>query len=443
MKLKVEAYKLTNEMEGYMKRKIWALLMTLIMIATMVPAISFAADAGDSETVTITGTKVWDDNNDKEGKRPEASKIAFKLMQDGRALGEANLDSKDGNVWTYSFDIPKEKIGSKASIEVIEEFESDVYVENEAEHQNATVEFISTDVAKLEKVEPSPSGVDENVVDATGNNIAITKKGNDFIIWTDSPLSKDDEIEIVNIINDKYTSGKDGVSGFGPGSKVFVSGNNVELNGFEFTENSISWKTTSNQSLVWVGNYALETIEKTAWTITNKYVAPTPTPETININVNKVWKDEKAPEDFVRPGSVEVQLMANKEAVGDPVVLNEANGWKHTFEDLAKEDANGVEVAYTVKEVNVPEDYDAKVTGDMEQGFTVTNTYKPEDPTDNPATPPTDEPTTPPTDNPPATTVDNDKAPKTGDDFNPWIFTGIAVAALATAALFTSRRRRA
>lgn len=91
---------------------------------------------------------------------------------------------------------------------------------------------------------------------------------------------------------------------------------------------------------------------------------------TLDKSVNKVWDDNNNPD---RPKEVKVQLYADGKAVGNEITLNEANQWKHTFNDLAKY-ANGKEIAYTIKEVDVANGYKDKVEIGKDGNFTLTNT---------------------------------------------------------------------
>ncbi len=82
--------------------------------------------------------------------------------------------------------------------------------------------------------------------------------------------------------------------------------------------------------------------------------------------VTKVWEGDTAD---VRPASVQVQLMLNGKPVGDPVTLNAANGWKHTYTGL---DAKG---PYTVDEVTLAEGYVSTVEEGEGNTFVITNSY--------------------------------------------------------------------
>lgn len=121
-------------------------------------------------------------------------------------------------------------------------------------------------------------------------------------------------------------------------------------------------------------NYA-----KTA-TFTNEYKPKTPpvvvVPVKRTVSVVKHWVDEDN-RDKKRPESVTIQLLADGKETGKSLVLNEENGWSGYFGDLLKTE-NGREIEYTVKEVGSTKGYEAAITGNQSQGFTVTNTYKTE-----------------------------------------------------------------
>ena len=109
--------------------------------------------------------------------------------------------------------------------------------------------------------------------------------------------------------------------------------------------------------------------------------------------MTKVWDDNNN-QDGIRPEEVKVQLYADGQAVGPTITLNEANQWKHTFSDLAKY-ANGKEIAYTVKEVDVANGYTDKVEIGNDGNFTVTNTHTVKTPPSNESTTPSQSTPTP------------------------------------------------
>ena len=104
--------------------------------------------------------------------------------------------------------------------------------------------------------------------------------------------------------------------------------------------------------------------------ITNRY-----TPGMTSVSVMKFWDDDND-RDGKRPAEVEVQLLADGKASGNPVKLNKANGWRYTWTDLPEKDA-GTVINYTVKEVSV-KGYVVELRGDAVTGFVLINRYTPE-----------------------------------------------------------------
>lgn len=106
----------------------------------------------------------------------------------------------------------------------------------------------------------------------------------------------------------------------------------------------------------------------------------THTPETTQVKVNKVWKDNSN-SDKIRPDNVTVQLVADGNPVnGQTVTLNADNKWSASFTDLPKY-ANGRQIAYTVKEISTLGDYSVAITSNATKdgtfSYTVTNTHTP------------------------------------------------------------------
>ena len=134
-----------------------------------------------------------------------------------------------------------------------------------------------------------------------------------------------------------------------------------------------------------VANYATDITgnQDEGFTITN-----TNTADLIDIPVEKNWDGDTA-------NSTKITLFANGNEV-ETVELNATNNWKHTFTHLQKYNNDGSEVAYTIKEVgengNIIEldgkRFDVEYTGDVTQGFKVTNKrpLDPPTPTQTPKT---------------------------------------------------------
>ena len=89
-----------------------------------------------------------------------------------------------------------------------------------------------------------------------------------------------------------------------------------------------------------------------------------PTGGSTSVTVVKVWEDDGA--DVERPASIRVQLLRNGQAY-DTVTLNEANGWKYTWNRLSDS------AQWTVVEASVPEGYSVSISQNNNE-FVITNT---------------------------------------------------------------------
>lgn len=98
--------------------------------------------------------------------------------------------------------------------------------------------------------------------------------------------------------------------------------------------------------------------------IINTYINKT------NITVTKIWTGENKNQ----PKNISVQLYKNGKAHGKPVTIDKSNNWMYTWKDL---DANAT---WTVDELNVPDGYVKKITGNAQTGFIINNIYEEETP---------------------------------------------------------------
>ena len=96
--------------------------------------------------------------------------------------------------------------------------------------------------------------------------------------------------------------------------------------------------------------------------------------EKTEVSVEKKWADNEN-QDRVRPGSIQVQLYADETAQGEPIELNEDNGWKYTWSNLEKKSGSN-DIEYTVDEVSEPAGYTKTVTvNEAKTSYVITNTH--------------------------------------------------------------------
>lgn len=84
---------------------------------------------------------------------------------------------------------------------------------------------------------------------------------------------------------------------------------------------------------------------------------------TTSVSVQKVWKIDNGGE---QPESVKVQLKKDGQPYGNPVTLNDKNGWKHEWKDLP------LGFTWTVEEVAAPEGF-TSYTNHYDNHFVITN----------------------------------------------------------------------
>ena len=122
-------------------------------------------------------------------------------------------------------------------------------------------------------------------------------------------------------------------------------------------DNSGTVSITDESSGLLVDNYKIKNMFEPTYT---------------SLTVNKEWKNDKSSN---RPTSIEVQLLKDGIADGDPVELKSSDNWSHTWNDLVTMDENGTTYSYSVEEVNVPDGYTATVSRIDNGTITITNTF--------------------------------------------------------------------
>ncbi|MCL4889257.1 Cna B-type domain-containing protein [Streptococcus gallolyticus] len=151
------------------------------------------------ETTEISGTKMWDDNDDQDGKRPTA--ITVNLLADGVKVDSKKVTAADD--WKYEFkDLPKYKAGQEIKYSVTEEAVKDYETKvsgtditniHTPETTDITVTKIWDDRNDKEKKRP--------------DSIKVTLKANDKDLQTVTITAEDDwKYEFKDL--PKYENGK-------------------------------------------------------------------------------------------------------------------------------------------------------------------------------------------------------------------------------------------
>lgn len=331
------------------------------------------------DTVILSGTKVWKDNNNQDGKRTTSVKVQI-LKNDKEVVQEIEVSEATG--WKFeSKALPKYENGKlieyKVKEVVVKGYTSTITTDKDGKY-TITNEYTPEKIA------------------VSGQKTWIDNNDQDRI----RPAS----ITVALLANGKET-GKTAIATAETGWK------------YEFTEldryqNGKAIEYTVKEVGVPTGYTATET----GINVTNTH-----TPEKTSVKGKKIWKGDENHKD-ARPASITVKLFANGKDTGKTAIASEASGWTYEFTGLDRYQ-EGKEIPYTVEEVNVPDGYTASV-----EGYNITNTHTPEKPT--PGKP-----------NEPGKPKKGGELPNTGSESNQVaLVTGIALLGLGTG--FLARRKK-
>ena len=345
-------------------------------------------------------TKVWNDANNQDGKRPESVTVqlykkvgdADPVAVEGKKLTLTAKDKTDANTWVASFtNLPQYEAGKEITYSIKE-----------------------VDV---------PAGYESSV---TGQVVTNTHNP-DTVILSGTKVWKD------NNNQDGKRTDKVKVQIFkGEGEKAeLVQEIEVsEATGWKFEskalpkyENGTEIKYTVKEVAVKEYTSTITPEKDGKYTITNEH-----TPEKITVKGKKIWDDANN-KDGIRPDSITVALLANGKETGKTVTVTKAtalsdNEWAFEFTGLDRY-ANGKPIEYTVKEVGTVNGYTAE-----EKGMNVTNTHTPEKPT--PGKP-----------NEPGKPGPKPQLPNTGEKAsNAAVVAGLALMAVTGGLYFVSRKNK-
>ena len=334
-------------------------------------------------------TKVWNDANNQDGKRPESVTVqlykkvgnADPVAVEGKKLTLTAKEKTDDNTWVASFtNLPQYEAGKEITYSIKE-------VDVPAGYEAFVTGQVVTNTYNPETVVLSGTKVWKDNNNQDGKRTTSVK---------------------VQILN---------------GEKVVQEIEVSEKTGWKFEskklpkyENGKEIKYTVKETAMTEYKATITTDKDGKYTITNEH-----TPEKTAVKGHKIWKDEEN-KDGIRPASITVKLLADGKETGQTATVSETSGWTYEFTGLDRYQ-EGKEIAYTVEEVNVPDGYTASV-----EGYNITNTHTPEKPT--PGKP-----------NEPGKPKKGGELPNTGSESNQVaLVAGIALLGLGTG--FLARRKK-
>ncbi|MDK1732986.1 Cna B-type domain-containing protein [Dellaglioa algida] len=293
----------------------------------------------DGENKTIASvTKKWDDHDNQDGLRPE--KVTAQLYANGNKTGDP-VTLEAANQWHYSWKgLVKSVNGSEIIYTVEETSQTDGYVPEVTTQDASENEFVITNQHESE------------TTDISGEKTWVDNENKDG--------QRPESIKIHLLANGKQE---------GPEKTVKASEN------WQYKFSDVPKYANGKLIQYTVSENAVEdyTGKVDGMNIENTYM-PTKT----SVTVIKKWVDHNN-QDGIRSDDVKVQLYADGKEKGDPVELNEDNHWTGHWLNLNKNE-NGTKIKYSVKELNVSNQYQADISNvdATENEFLITNTHKPE-----------------------------------------------------------------
>ena len=372
---------------------------------------------------SATVTKIWNDAENQDGKRPES--ITVSLLADGKETGKTVTLSVENNWKQTISDLPEKADGKAIEYTWTEETLPEGY-ELTDNSKNGTVttltntyapETTSITVTKTwddadNQDGKRPESIIVNLL-ANGEIVASqTVKADEAGNWTytfkDLPKYANGK-EITYTVTEEAVEGYEtSVDGFNitntyttettevKGSKTWNDADNQDgkrpesitvrllANGEEKDSQTVTADENGNWTYSFeklpkyeAGKEILYTVtedavadyttEITGYDITNSYA-----PGKTSVTVTKAWADNDDRGGH-RPKEIKVQLKADGENSGEEIILNAENKWTYTWSELDEKRA-GKDIVYTVEEIGKTAGYISTVTGNATEGFIITNT---------------------------------------------------------------------
>ena len=288
-------------------------------------------------------TKVWDDANNQDGKRPAS--ITVQLY---RSVNGEEPVAVAGKTLTLTADNEAAANTWKASFTNLPQFDKGQEITYSVKEDDATV-------AALKEKGYSPKVEGQKITNShTPEQVKVSGQK----VWDDAD---DQDGKRPTSITVKVMDG----------STIVDTLEVTAANGWKFESKDLP-KYRNGQEIAYtlkedaVAQYETK-IDK--FTVTNSY-----TPETVKVSGQKVWDDANN-QDGKRPASIKVKILDGDKVV-DELEVTAATDWKFESKDLPK-NKKGKKINYTVLEEVTVEGYSSSQEQATDGSFTLTNSYKP------------------------------------------------------------------
>lgn len=288
-------------------------------------------------------TKVWDDANNQDGKRPASITVQLYSSVNGK-----EPVAVAGKTLTLTADNEAAANTWKASFTNLPQFDKGQEITYSVKEDDATV-------AALTEKGYSPKVEGQKITNShTPEQVKVSGQK----VWDDAD---DQDGKRPASITVKVMDG----------STIVDTLEVTAANGWKFESKDLP-KYRNGQEIVYtlkedaVAQYETK-IDK--FTVTNSY-----TPETVKVSGQKVWDDANN-QDGKRPASIKVKILDGDKVV-DELEVTAATDWKFESKDLPK-NKKGKKINYTVLEEVTVEGYSSSQEQATDGSFTLTNSYKP------------------------------------------------------------------
>jgi len=288
-------------------------------------------------------TKVWDDADNQDGKRPAS--ITVQLY---RSVNGQEPAAVAGKTLTLTADNEVAANTWKASFTNLPQFDKGQEITYSVKEDDATV-------AALKEKGYSPKVEGQTITNShTPEQVKVSGQK----VWNDADNQDGKRPTSITV---KVMDG----------STIVDTLEVTAANGWKFESKDLP-KYRNGQEIAYtlkedaVAQYETK-IDK--FTITNSY-----TPETVKVSGQKVWDDANN-QDGKRPASIKVKILDGDKVV-DELEVTAATDWKFESKDLPK-NKKGKKINYTVLEEVTVEGYSSSQEQATDGSFTLTNSYKP------------------------------------------------------------------
>ena len=312
-----------------------------------------------TDKISIPVVKVWNDNNNTANKRPDNVVLVLTGNDGSEAhkvtLSGHNADENDGNRWLYTFiDLPKYNATNGDEI---------VYTLSE---EKLNSKFYSTSVEQESKTVTNTFSVPDEKTSVTVRKV-----------WNDNNNTAQKRPESVTLILS--------ASGSEVARQTLTSSNAIEAatNTWEYTFNDLKKYDANGNEIEYTlseenlnNKFYTSDVNQENKTVTNTFSVPG---ETVSVTVTKTWNDNNN-EAGKRPTSITLKVSGNGKNYTQEVTeanadSSNSNNWVYTFNDLPKYDGNGDEIAYTVDELDLNNEFYIKSSVNQETR-TIVNTFQ-------------------------------------------------------------------